>query len=101
MPKILYVIGMAVSNIVVVWLTWLLSGLATPVWMRAVYVVMCILILYMRTDALVDDVRKGLFADTERHPGTHATSPVPGNTTTTTRTRGRRRIAGARTMKAS
>lgn len=118
MPKIVYMVGMATSNGVVVYLSAMLVALSTPIWMRATYVAMCvnlqqfalfcnvgwvyvlafatltltcarharhchdnprhlfslsptpfsfpppkrcILILYMRTDALWADFRKGLF----------------------------------------
>jgi len=58
MPKIVYMVGMATSNGVVVYLSAMLVALSTPIWMRATYVAMCILILYMRTDALWADFRK-------------------------------------------
>eukprot|EP00729_Bicosta_minor_P013922 gene13922-15607_t len=61
-PKLFFVVGMTLSNVTIVLLTIMLCKLDLPLWMQALYVVMCTLILMVRTVGVVGEVSTGLLS---------------------------------------
>jgi len=68
-PKIVYIIGMVASNVMIVVVTLMLCQLELPLWMQLLYVVMCVLILLVRTIGVVGDISSGLFLSQEEDGG--------------------------------